>query len=356
MAGRSYNTYRGRRSRWKVVLAVILILIILAAVGFIWAQRFLVYDKDGNPHWAFSNHVESTSSSSADGSASAPPDSSAGSAASSSGAAGSSQEPEPPAPALFRAVQLSDDPNTWQAALAALSPDQNAVCVTMKASGGRLQYQSAVEGAKLSDSAAAASAALPAVLASDRHAIARVSCLRDSLYSQSHVRDASLRNTGHYIFYDGNSENWLDPSKQPTLDYLCAIVAECASLGFDEILLTDVSYPTVGKINKIDYNNAVPADALQTMVRTIRAMLSELYPNVTLSVELPSTVIAAGEDSVAGLSLTGMAACVTQLYTPTTAADFPTLSDLVTSANPNTTLIPELTNESIPDQNYLTLS
>ena len=51
MAGaRGYHTYRGRTPKGKIALAVLLVLIILAAVGFLWLQEYIVYDRDGSFH------------------------------------------------------------------------------------------------------------------------------------------------------------------------------------------------------------------------------------------------------------------------------------------------------------------
>ena len=45
---KGYRSYRGRTSKGKIALAVLLVLIILAAVGFLWLQEYIVYDADGN--------------------------------------------------------------------------------------------------------------------------------------------------------------------------------------------------------------------------------------------------------------------------------------------------------------------
>ena len=45
MAGpRGYSSYRGRGSKAKKTLSVVLVLVILAAVGFMMLQRYIVYD------------------------------------------------------------------------------------------------------------------------------------------------------------------------------------------------------------------------------------------------------------------------------------------------------------------------
>ena len=50
MAGpRGYHSYRGRSSKGKLVLAVLLVLVILASVGFMMMQKYIVYDETGTP-------------------------------------------------------------------------------------------------------------------------------------------------------------------------------------------------------------------------------------------------------------------------------------------------------------------
>ena len=47
---RGYHSYRGRTPKWKVVLAIVLVLVILGAVGFMVLQEHIVYDGTGTPH------------------------------------------------------------------------------------------------------------------------------------------------------------------------------------------------------------------------------------------------------------------------------------------------------------------
>ena len=47
---RGYRSYRGRPPRWKIALGVLLVLVILAAFGVIWTQRYVVFDESGHAH------------------------------------------------------------------------------------------------------------------------------------------------------------------------------------------------------------------------------------------------------------------------------------------------------------------
>jgi len=348
---RGYNSYRGRKPVGKIILAILLVLIILGSAGFIALQKYVVYDDSGKPR------LELPGKSSPSASSPAESNSSAGDLEI------TVQEPEK-AKLKLQGIQLGSDPAAWKAVVGGLTAaGQDTFCVTMKAADGRLQYQSAADGAPLSDTAAAASQVLPELLGGDLYAVARISCLRDTLYAKAHVEDAGLKNAGGYIFYDGSNENWLDPSKQGTRDYLCAIAKECAAMGFDEIVLTDLSYPTAGKLTKIHYGSGISAaslsaykaDQISACLSAIRDALKD--SGVKLSLELPETVLTNnGVDDAAGIDLWhGLSSQVDHLYVPVTADKVDVLRQLMT--NPDT-LIPELSAApAVPgDQPYLVMA
>lgn len=124
-------------------------------------------------------------------------------------------------------------------------------------------------------------------------------------------------------------------------------------MGFDEILLTDVSFPTEGKLNKIAYPGAGMQESIRAFLMAMDTALAA-YPDVKLSVELPESVITLGQDETAGLVLSEIAPLVDRIYTETTEGSIPALEAAVEAAGEDTALIPELT--AIPaesDQPYL---
>ena len=51
MAGpRGYSSYRGRMSKLKIALAVLLVLVILTAGTVIYLQKYVMYDEIGRAH------------------------------------------------------------------------------------------------------------------------------------------------------------------------------------------------------------------------------------------------------------------------------------------------------------------
>ena len=148
-----------------------------------------------------------------------------------------------------------------------------------------------------------------------------------------------LKNTGGYIYYDGNDLNWLDPSKPAARQYLCGLAAEIAQLGFDEILLTDLSYPTEGKLDKIDYNGADRGESIRLFLEELRAVLAEY--GAALSVELPAETILSGRDDIAGLVLADIAPLADRVYAVTTAGQIPALTEAVAAASAIGAELPE---------------
>ena len=45
-----YRSYRGKTPKWKILLAVVLVLIIIASLAFIRLQSYITYDESGTPH------------------------------------------------------------------------------------------------------------------------------------------------------------------------------------------------------------------------------------------------------------------------------------------------------------------
>ena len=170
--------------------------------------------------------------------------------------------------------------------------------------------------------------------------------MMDPIAARADVEGMGLKNTGGYIFYDGNNGNWLDPSKPAARQYLCTLAAELAQQGFDEILLTDVGYPTVGKLDKIDYNGADRAASIRLFLEELRSALGEY--GVAVSIELPPEVITSGADDTAGLVLSDIAPLVDRVYAVTTVDQIPALEAAVSAAGEDTDFVAELTGHS-PD-------
>lgn len=327
MAGaKGYRSYRGRGTKRKILLAILLCLVIAAAGVVIWAQEHMVYDADGTPHLDIPWQREEEQ-----------------------------QEPqeeldlvieEPAAPPAAQILSLSVAPLTQEALTAAQTAAQgrcNAVAVTLKDSTGTVYFDSRTALPGTEETAADTAAALESLTQAggDMTAIARISGLLDAGAARSDVEGMGLMNTGGYIFYDGNNQNWLDPSKEAAQAYLSGFAVEAAELGFREILLTDFSFPTEGSLDKIAYPEAGARASLEACLRAIREALDAAgYEDVALSVEVPAAVVVGGADETAGLVLADLADLVNRVYAVTTEEQAAALSAAAEAAG--AAFVPEL--------------
>ena len=135
---KGYTGYRGRR-RGRGVLAVVLVVILLLACGFLFAQRYMVYDADGSVRFEFPWIKKTPQDDTANG-----------------GDSGDDKKQDDleitvqkPAIKDTCAVELGADAlgSDWQAALDGLDKDVNAVAVELKDASGKLYYNSKVQGA-----------------------------------------------------------------------------------------------------------------------------------------------------------------------------------------------------------------
>ena len=324
---RGYHSYRGRTPKWKVVLAIVLVLVFLGAVGFMVLQEHIVYDGTGTPHLRLpQQETEDTGT---------PPE---------------EEEPvevviqEPEGPREIHAFSLPAQALTQQTVEAALAQPQaecNAVAVTLKDSAGLVYFDAAGAVSGTVRTEADTTAALEALTGQeDLYTVARISCFHDPKAANAEVESMGLKNTGGYIFYDGNNSQWLDPAKPEARQYLTGIIREAAALGFDEILLTDVSYPTEGKLDKIAYGEVDRQAQLGAFLAEVRLAL-EGY-DVTLSVELPETAVLNGAEETSGASLAQFAPHVDRLYAVTTSDRTTALSALAAAAEGTPDFVAEL--------------
>lgn len=310
---RGYSSYRGRRNGTKL-LAGALVLILLLACGFLFAQRYIVYGADG------SIRIELPGPGAKDD---APQGDTAVGAQ--DGSASGEQEVEvivqPPVVTDTRAVELDASilSGGWEEALEALDEGANAVAIRLKDASGALLYASqlqeaidcgAVTGGSMAKNAVAA------LVASDCYTIARISTLHDSTYAFAHMTDAAVCQLTGYVWYDTYSTHWLAPEKAAARQYISAVAAECAALGFDELLLDDFHYPRDGRMSRIktDERTMTQQEALALLVDDIRAALSEQGFEGKLSVTIDADIVLAGSEERTGIVMSELAPKFDRVY------------------------------------------
>ena len=332
---RNYR-YRGRRSPGKGILAVILSLIIVASVGFIFLQeKILFFDETGTAYFRLPGQTREETELLPE-------------------EVDLTIEPVKQAVPERREIRGFNAPvpldrETWaltyREALSLLGENCGAVVVTLKDSSGTVYFDSA---AALSGTvhflAEETDVALDAALSGSLHTVARISCFHDPKAANRETETMGLMNHGGFVFYDANNSQWLDPAKPAARAYLCALAREAAELGFDEILLADVTYPIEGKLDKIAYGEIDRAEVLDDFLTEMRAAL-EPY-GVMLSLEVPEAMILQGENEDAGLHMGKIASHVECIYAVTTPEQAGLLSLTVEQAG-DAEFIPEL--ETVSD-------
>ncbi len=324
---KGYSSYRGRTPRWKIFLAVFFVLVIVAAVAFLLLEERLFYDGSGKLHLDLPSNQGDVSGHSA-GSEEDLPD--------------IIIEKNPNA--TLHAVELGSDPAAWADSTAALTAaGADARVIPVKGGGGTVLYDSAVAAATAPAAIAAAALdreELEALLTDETYSVARLSCFQDGLAAQAQVEDLGLKNTGGYIFYDGNNQNWLDPAKPAARKYLCDLAVECAEMGFDEILLTDFSYPAEGKLDKIAYGDGERSEHLKTFLRELQEALAPY--DVCVSVELSAQDIIAGANETAGVVPSELVPLVDRIWAVCSAQESEALDRAITAAGEKTDFVAEL--------------
>lgn len=128
----------------------------------------------------------------------------------------------------------------------------DALVIDVKLRDGTVTYQTSVDGGQYVTVGNESSLEnLRTLLQSDRWTVARISALADHAYAKARRDETALRREDGGLWYDYDSMCWLDPNKPETQQYLADLCAECASLGFDEILLDQFTYPTVGRLDRL---------------------------------------------------------------------------------------------------------
>ena len=310
-----YGTYRGRGSVGKGLLAALLILVIFAALFVILLQRYVVYDETGSPRldlpWQQEEELPEIPE----------------------------EEQFPPLEHMEIVIQMPEEaisepqdagwdvlelpvPLTredWMRANARAEVDYgdglDAVVVTLKDAAGTVWFDSAAALTGTTDITADTAAVLEEVTAGEFHTVARISCFLDPKTANHYVTDRGLQGTNGYIFHDGKNRQWLDPGKPEARAFLCAVAAEIAALGFDEILLTDIGYPTEGHLEQIAYAEGDRSGHIRTFLQEMRLALAPY--GVLLGVELPEAVIRDGSEEASGLVLSVIAPQVDCVYTRT---------------------------------------
>ena len=298
---RGYHNYKGRSGRNHTLMAIVLALLLLVSLGYLFVQNNLVYDSEGNAviNWPFFSDKDGEEPN-------LPPEDSQ------DDEVGDDfnliiEKPQLPAEEEKKPEPEEQPLRAEETVLSEFRGNPvpgancNAVVLELKGSMGTLAYQSALaaEGGKAPDAVSRDS--LTTLLSGERdwRAVAALHTLHDTYYAFANMTGAGICQPTGYIWYDYSNSHWLQPEKEGAKTYFYAMAQECEAMGFDEILLRELTYPVSGKLHKIDYSGMTltKTEALTGFLRGLRDTLQE---DTVLSLQLSEKLILAGADADTG--------------------------------------------------------
>jgi|LSQX01.1.fsa_nt_gb hypothetical protein len=303
---RGYRSYRGRRTRRGKIPIVFAALFLLIALGLLYLSLSdsLVFSSEGilfkNP-FANKEKDEPTPS---------PLPSQLPGLIIESPSPSKTPEPSPtPTPKHETVINAAYLPSLSDpvaiAGIIQLSENGtiNAVVIDMKHDDGTLSYSSAnqyAEQAGANPSEDYSVTALKELRDSGLYLIARVSAFKDNLVPRK-IQSLSVKVQSGVIWLDRDYHGWMNPYLQEAQDYVTDISLELADLGFDEVLLENFCYPTIGRPQLIAYgeHDSVPkTDTISSFTEHLSALLRE--KNALLSISLSSDTVIEGADTALG--------------------------------------------------------
>lgn len=322
MRTKGYHSYRGRRGTRHLALVVVLALVLLAACVYLFLQRYVTFTDSGEVRLDLPFFQKEVSGEDAG----APvDDSDVNFVIDDTGTdTDEGQEGEPEVPyGEHRLVDVPSIPADAAALTAELSAQgANGFVYTVKDNTGKVFYDSAVAIRDAVGGSEGDSTRLSELCGQEGViSVARLNCFHDSYYAFAHMESAGICQSSGYIWYDGMSYHWLDPAKEQARRYVIDLALECARLGFDELLLEDVSYPSSGKVDKIDYssNTLGKTEALAQFLTELREAL-EPY-DIRIAILLDEAALQGENVETTGQELSVLLPLVDAVYARVSSAD-----------------------------------
>lgn len=295
-------------------MVTVLILAGAAAVYFFLAPDFIVYTADGpmlEAGWLASLFGDSPSPAPSAQTSGQPPVvivSPVPASASPSAPAVSKQAPDV-LRALYVPAEALADESLTDAYLALFNEDKiNALVVDMKPESGVLSYKSSLDAAvragASSDSAQKLEQSVARLRDGGIYLVARMSCFKDNLLPRKQS-DAAIKVESGVIWLDWYNHAWLNPFSKASTQYLTGVAAELDALGFDELMLDNLTFPVEGKLSYIRYGspdtgaNARTA-ALEGLIESVSAAVSD---DTRLSACATPAALKNGVDTASGQTL-----------------------------------------------------
>ena len=141
--------------------------------------------------------------------------------------------------------------------ISAKTSGANTLILEVKAEDGTLSYSTKTKigmSTGLSGDSAALSESIKKARESGYRVALYMSCFKDNEAARKN-QIYSVRTANKIIWLDGDNMRWLSPYSEEACEYLAETVRELAAFSPDEIILSNISFPTFGKTELIEYED-----------------------------------------------------------------------------------------------------
>lgn len=319
-----YQNYRGRRPVGTRVAVVLLVLVLIIACAFIFAQQYISYADDGKiyldlPYFG-RLYLPAPAEPPAEPDVNPEPEEPPVHLVVDEPEEEEPEPEEPPPPVdtfgTHRVMELSALPVDG-AELTSLLRETGAsgFVFRVRDNTGRVFWNSPTAQTKSVSADEAATELLRGLCErEDTLTVAKFNVLHDSYFAAVNMKEAAICQNSGYVWYDNHSYHWLDAEKELARQYVTGLAVECAALGFDELLLEELCYPTRGNTYKINYKNNTMAknEALALLLSEMRTAL-EPY-GTKLSLLLTEEQILEGSNADSGVDMALLLPLVDGVY------------------------------------------
>lgn len=322
---RGYQSYRGRNSIGVRVAIALLIFILIAACAFMYAQQNVSYADDGRIYLELPYfgriYLPTPPRPEPDPEPEAEPGPPPVNLIIDRPEPDPEPEPEPEPVDLYgehHLVELSALPSDGAALEDALAArGASGFVYAVRNNKGEIFWASATGQSKAVKTGEAETELLRGLCEmEDVLSVARFNVLHDSYYAFANMKDAAICQSANngYVWYDNHAYHWLEPEKELARQYVVGLAVECAQLGFDELLLEELCYPTRGNTYKINYadNTMEKREALALLLTEIRTALEPYGTKVSLL--LTEEQLLEGSNEASGVDLAALLPLVDGVY------------------------------------------
>ena len=289
-----YHSYRGpvrRRRNWAawIFVPAALLLIALVAGSFV-LQDYIVYTSDGF-HFDFGEKTP----------ADPPQEAQPAPAVEVLSEFTPLDTPEvsveagalPPEEALYlRAAYISPQSlsggNLPELLRAAAQSGYNTVVFDIKTPDGKIAFPSALSQAVDDTESGALADAVASAKENGLRVIGRITCFQDNLTPRSFPAMA-FRTASGATWLDYSYTSWLNPYSSSACGFLQSLALEAEALGFDELLLDSVCFPTLGKTALIRYGETDGQSKTEAVAAFVRALCGAVEIPVGVRLESVKT-------------------------------------------------------------------